>query len=131
MKDKRLKASDVFHQTEYLFTDKVPFRKAFPKIKSLKVIVKESGRDIHKYNSKRYYTEENAGQYINCSNSACFNGGFNLGSILRMMDANYQKEVKETFYCQGYEGSPKGRKKYCDCDNIFEVECFITYKKDK
>ncbi len=30
--------------------------------------------------------------------------------------------------CQGYKGSPKGRKNYGPCGNSFKVKITITYK---
>lgn len=127
-KDKRQKASDVFNEKEFFIGKKSSFEEAFPTIKTLKVKVTEDGRGINKYNRDKYYSADNAGEYINCSNTSCYNGGFQLGAILRSMVLSNETLRNEVGYCQGYEGSPKGKIKYDDCDNSFKIEINIVYK---
>lgn len=84
-KNDRLKASDVFRQTNYLFSKKVSFGEAFPEIEDLTVEVEEMGHVIREWNRKRTYGKQYLGEYIDCSNPICYNGGFSIGSILREM----------------------------------------------
>lgn len=129
--NERKKASDVFQETDYFIGEKTSFEKAFPLIDDIKVEIIEDGEGVSDWNKKRYYNKSNAGEYINCSNHLCYNGGFNLGEIIRYMEQENLIEHQTTKICQGYEGSPKGRKKYGDCCNMFDVKIKIKYKELK
>lgn len=131
-KDKRMKASDVFDQSQHLFGKTSSFAKAFPQIEDIKVEIKETGEGVPRWREESFdiYTLNNLpGEYVDCSNPLCYNGGFRLGQILRLMSSNNQTDYQETQLCQGYEGSPKGRKKYDECSNMFEVKIAVKYKK--
>ncbi|EMT38140.1 hypothetical protein TthWC1_2382 [Thermoanaerobacter thermohydrosulfuricus WC1] len=128
-RDKRQKASDVFQETNYLFAEKTTFEKAFPMIEDIEVKVIEYGEGVNEWNRERYYNKFTAGEYINCSNRLCYNGGFSLGRIIRYMVMNNMKEYQTKEICQGYEGSPKGRRKYRDCLNTFHITVKIKYKE--
>ena len=129
-RDDRLKASDVFRETNYIFAKKVSFDEAFPEIEDLTVEVEEFGHGISGWGQKFIYRKQNfPGECINCSNPLCYNGGFSIGSILREMARNKQTELETEKMCQGYEGSPKGRKRYRDCSNSFKIKISIKYKE--
>ena len=146
-RESRKKASDISHETNYLFSSKLSFNEVFPEIEDIFIEVKEfessvrkteSDRDwekamgsyssyprVHRY-SKNHLPREN----INCSNALCFNGGLSIGSLVRAMIGKKGtfKEGKE--HCQGYEGSPKGKRKYGDCSHQFEYKVAIKYYND-
>ncbi|MBT1247356.1 MULTISPECIES: hypothetical protein [unclassified Thermosipho (in: thermotogales)] len=127
---KRLKASDVFQNSKYVFGEKVSFEEAFLEIEDIVINVEESGRWINKWNYKRTYTKQNfPGEYIDCRNPLCYNGGFSMGAILRNMVKNRQTELETLEVCQGYEGSPKGKKFYKKCLNQFKIKVSIKYKE--
>lgn len=128
MCDKREKASDVFQKINFVFAEKTTFEKAFPQIEKIKVEVIETGEGISDWNTKRIYDKNSAGEYINCHNNRCYNGGFCLGEIIRGMIYANKTETETTEFCQGYEGSPKGRKKYGNCFNHFKIKVKIEYK---
>ena len=130
-KNNRMKASDVFQETDFFFGKKVPFAEAFPEFKNVSVEVEEIGKGSHYGPIKRWYTEKNLGEYIDCSNTICYNGGFKIGEILREMVKNKQNDLEITRHCQGYEGSPKGRKNYGPCFNYFNIKVHIEYKESK
>ena len=75
----RMKASDVLRNTEFLLPRKsVPFSKAFSEISDISVEVEEKGRRRRTFgmneNAKYVYDMKNPpGEYINCSNSLCYN----------------------------------------------------------
>lgn len=123
----RLKASDVFRETDYFISQKTTFEKVFPEIEDIRVTVEEL-RDFFTEGRKRYYSKANASEYIDCSNPLCYNGGFSLGHLIRNMVMSHQTELETTEYCQGYEGSPKGRKRYGPCEHRFKVKIEIKYK---
>ena len=125
--DERMKASDVFRESNFVFGRKVPFSEAFPEIADLRVEV-EMGVKRHG-NPQRVYTLRNLpGEYIDCNESLCYNGGFSIGEILRDMVSAGETERKENRICKGYHGSPKGRRKYKDCLNFFQIQVQIQYK---
>lgn len=124
---KRDKAQDVFMQAKHYLGQPVSFREAFPSIQSLKVIVDEY--DGPWLDRSYYYDERTAAQYINCHNPMCYNGGFNLGQLLWFMTEKGETTLEDTLYCQGYEGSPKGRVRYGPCDRRFKVKIEIVYRE--
>lgn len=66
---KRQKASDVFRESKFVFGGKVPFEEAFPEIKDIKVVCRETGYGVSRYSSKSTYTLSTIpGEYVDCSN---------------------------------------------------------------
>ena len=126
---KRMKAQDVFKEGNYLFGPKVGFREAFPEIATLRVEVTEEGHGVSSYGGPAIYNESSVGEFINCSNPLCYNGGIRIGFKLGEMVRKRETEGQFSSNCRGYEGSPKGRNKYRDCDNYFKVKILIKYKK--
>jgi len=128
-KDKRQKASDVFRESDFVFGRKVSFNEAFPEIEDLTVEVEEWGQGIDDWNRQRVYQKQYfPGEYINCSNPLCYNGGFSIGSILHAMIRKKQTELETEKGCQGNEGSQKGKRIYGKCMNFFKIKVFIKYK---
>ena len=132
-RSRRQKASDVFRESEFVFVSKTDsFDKAFPEIEDVKVEVTESGEGTTQLNRERIYRKQTfPGEYINCHNPMCYNGGFSIGEIIRDMIKNKQAELATYKMCQGYEGSPKGRRRYRSCVNSFDTKVTIKYKEEK
>lgn len=127
------KASDVFCATDFLLARPGRFSQAFPEVASFRVATQGSGwygapRVFGTDDGKRVYTQETAGEYIDCQNPVCYKGGFNLGEQLRDMGRTGETHREWTVGCQGYEGSPKGRKKYRSCLEHWQVVVDVTYK---
>ncbi len=126
-----MKAQDVFNASAPFFGPKSTFAEAFPEIQSLRVEVTERGHGTEWMGpGARVYTETIAGEFINCSNTVCYNGGFRLGGILRDMVRSRETERTGTASCQGYERSPKGRRKYRKCWNSFEYKIAVKYREN-
>ena len=125
----REKASDVFQNTDFLFSKKVTFAEAFPTIEDIKVVVKRGGHyGVSEWNKEEHYGM-NVGEYVDCSNSTCYNGGFSIGEFVRLMVASNQTHFEKDYIsCQGYEGSQKGKRRYRSCTNHFAVVIDIKYK---
>jgi hypothetical protein len=120
-----MKASDVFRSTDFVFGKKVTFDEAFPEIADLKVVVLEHGDDWGGPTPRHY--GKTVGEYIDCHNRLCFKGGFSLGSILREMVAAKETHREANKFCHGYEGSPKGNRRYRPCARLFNVTIDIVY----
>lgn len=129
MRNKIQKASDVFENSNFVFASKTDsFDKAFPGIEGIKAEIEESGYDVNEWNSKRIYSKEHfPGEYVNCSNSLCYNGGFSIGEIIRDMIKEKKTEFEISKLCQGNEGSPKGRRIYRKCLNFFKIKISLRY----
>jgi hypothetical protein len=126
---KRDKASDVFNNTKFVFGPKGNIAQAFPSIERITVDVDEEGEGVQEWSRIRYYSDNSIGEYIDCSNPLCYNGGFRIWDVIRSMVGKGETEFSDSRHCQGYEGSPKGRRKYGSCDNRFRFTVKITYKK--
>jgi len=126
-RDKRQKASDVFNEAQE-FGRKVSFDEEFPQIEDVVVEVTESGHGVRR-GSKKIHRKQRLREHINCNNPICHGGGFSIGAILREMVRSQQTELETTETCQGYEGSPKGRREYGECPNFFEIKVSVKYKK--
>jgi len=132
IKDRRQKASEIFSEGNLVYATKVPFEKAFPEIENLDIVVEFQGcgteffKDYKKIS--HYSIETLPGEYIDCINPICYGGGFSIGSILREMVRTKATNKEEFEMCRGYEGSPKGRRKYGFCPNTFQIKVNIKYR---
>ena len=129
MKDRK-KASDIFNETDFAFSKKVSFEKAFPEIDDFTIEVSESKDAIwgEKGRTRKFTKDNQPSEYFDCSNPACYSGGVSLGEILRQMVSNKTTEETVTQKCKGYEGSPKGHRRYRSCMHSFTVEVTLKYK---
>jgi hypothetical protein len=126
----RMKASDVFRETAYVFSKKVPFEEAFPEIKDFRIEVQTLSEGSKFVDYISVYTMQNKpGEYIDCRNPLCYNGGFSIGQILREMVRKKQSDYEGSALCQGYEGSPKGRRQYRSCTSHWKVKVHVNYKE--
>lgn len=126
----RPKASDIFSESNYVFAKKVGFDEAFPEIEDVTVEVEETGDGVYGKGSLAY-RKPHVGEFIDCSNPLCYNGGISIGSFLREMIRNRQTELETSKMCQGYEGSPKGRRVYRRCFNFFKIKVSVKYKENQ
>lgn len=105
-------------------TDKVS--EAFPDILSLSITVSQ---DPHGFYAKRpeqrtsYYSLDNLSPLVGCLNPRCQQGGLELQNII-----NYHDDGEYKFFCNGHEGTPKGRIKGGPCDNSFKVSLTVKRK---
>jgi hypothetical protein len=124
------KASDLFNQSTPAFGRKVSFDEAYPEIEDVVVEVKENG--YGSYGASRTYAKAYfPGEFIDCSNPSCYGGGFSIGQIIYEMKRNRQTEYATSKICKGCEGSPKGRRRYRSCINVFEIKVTVKYREDQ
>ena len=126
----RMKASDVYRESKSLLPKTASFSDVFPEIKDLSIEIEQDSFHNKKLDTiKSFYDIKNPpGPFIDCDNPFCYNGGFNIGNILKYMIVRKETEEENTISCQGYEGSPKGRRKDDDCLNQFNYKIKIKYK---
>ena len=86
-RDYRPKASEVFREAHFVFAEKTTFAKAFPTIRSARVEVTQSRDPVWRKMEMgpAIYNETNLGEYVDCQNSLCYNGGVSVGRMLRDM----------------------------------------------
>ena len=133
-RDHRPKASEIHRDAHYVFAQKVGFAEAFPEVEEVSIRVEERGRGAGGYRGGsdtrvRTFTKMNLGEYVDCSNTLCYNGGASVGSALREAVRERRTEFEDSAMCQGYEGSPKGQRKYRDCINVFTIRGTIKYRE--
>ena len=130
MSDKHQKATEIINNANYIFSRKVTsFAEAYPSVAKLRVEIAESSGWSGE-ETPWVLTESTFRQAVDCSNRACYGGGVELGWILHDMVSKHLTTSEETKPCRGYEGSPKGRKRYGACLHSFRVKVEIEYKKE-
>lgn len=130
--EERKKAQDLFRETEPIFGEKTTFVKAFPSIESVKIQYSAARHGMLKEtDGVRYLNEKSIGEFINCTNSLCYNGGFRIADEIRTMVKEKATEKKFSGLCQGNEASPKGRKVYRHCAVFFQGDIQIEYKPEE
>lgn len=128
---KRKKAQDVFNDSEFLLGTKTTFRKTFPEIKVITVEIEETGEGVYHSYQPLHFDKKSIGEFINCSNPLCYNGGFRIGRIICDMVSEKETDKEDSAFCQGNQGSPQGRKTYKKCLNCFDYKIHIKYRELK
>ena len=130
MKDKykRMKASEVYRESPFVTV--VPFAEVFPQIEDFSLeVIEDNAVKVGERVTRSYNRVSLRDLVVNCSNPLCYSGGFSVGDILREMMRTGQTEYETTVRCNGYEGSPKGVRRYGDCYHFFEVKLRVKYKE--
>jgi hypothetical protein len=128
---RRPKASEIFQGGPYVFSKPgISFEEAFPSVEDVTVELTETGEGRWS-GSARKLGKAALGEFIDCHNPLCFNGGFSVGQILREMISKNKIELETTRLCQGYEGSPGGRRIYRPCVNHFDIKVRLKYKNEE
>jgi hypothetical protein len=100
----RKKAQDVFNDTNFIFSQKTTFEKAFPEIEKISVEVNESGEGVYRGYGLSHYGKHNIGEFINCKNPKCYNEDstseilfevYISGKIRKQQEVHTVKERKE------------------------------------
>lgn len=126
VKDKHLKASDIANNAQSLFAKKVnSFQEAYPSIKAIRVEVEEM--DYNRSVRTTVCTEGSFRHAIDCNNPLCYGGGITIGWIIHEMMAKESTDLEDQKLCQGYEGSPKGRRRDRSCMHLFKYKVHVEY----
>lgn len=128
-REDREKLTDRIAKTDYVFRRKVDsFEEAYPTIAKLHVEVTESQIGHGSSQCTRTFTERDFQHAVNCSNPPCYGGGVEIGWIIHDMVRDKKTDHEELKRCQGYEGSPKGRRRIRNCFHSFRIKAHIEYK---
>jgi hypothetical protein len=98
--------------------------RASPGVVSLEITVTQDPYEEYaKYPSQRSqrFTKETIPKHAACLNPRCQQGGLDLqSSVLHHPPGHH------SFWCNGHEGSPQGRRKGDSCDNRFDVTLAVV-----
>jgi len=131
-KDDREKLTDIIKNTDHVFSQKVStFSEAYPSIAKLHVEISEAAMGFGSETRQLVLTEDNFRHAVNCSNPVCYGGGIEIGWIIHNMVSKKESDHEERQKCKGYEGSPKGRRRYRSCIHSFHVKAHVEYKEGK
>jgi len=112
------------------------FTESFPEVKSIKLLIKENGRDASNQIShgQAVIDMEHIDALIHhdrnykCSNSLCnHNNGYNIYSILFSAVKNKEVNIDVQIRCHGANTSSKGRVIYKRCLNFIIINACIEY----
>jgi hypothetical protein len=118
-------AGAVFSKSKLAVATKASFSEAFPSVRRARIEVEET---FYRRTVIHHLTEEDAGEFVDCSNPACYGGGVSIGAVLRWMVATKRSEMAEAQLCRGYEGSKRRRAR--DCPHSFTVRVVLDYALD-
>lgn len=96
---------------------------AFPGIDELQVTVVQDRFGQYTPDGRRResrFTKKNIPRYLSCMNPRCQQGGLDLQQIVLLWS-----EGESTVWCNGHEGTPKGRRKGDPCENRFDITLSI------
>ncbi len=111
-----------------IFAQRVPFSEAFPEIQKASIRVEAEGRGTG-YQPKSWTLHApRISECIDCPNPLCYGGGLWIGHVLHEMYSHRETQRSGGAACEGYEGSPKGRRRYRDCLTTFLYDITIVYK---
>ncbi|MBK3798202.1 hypothetical protein GAY33_02920 [Azospirillum brasilense] len=98
--------------------------KAFPDIESLELNVVQDPYEQYArqaWQREGRYTKANIPRHLACLNPRCQQGGLDLQQAVL-----FSSPGQHSYYCNGHEGTPKGRHKGDPCDNRFDVTLTIV-----
>jgi hypothetical protein len=137
-KHKITKASDVYHETEHSFASKASFEKTNPQIEQFSIEIVETEGIEHvdfkafdKIKHRHIYTKETLpGEFINCRNPDCREGGLSFSGIIRKMIADKLTKFHGTEICRGYESLSEGLKEKKNCRHQFHFKVKMKYAEN-
>lgn len=112
----------------FLGGEPTTFKKAYPKVESLRAEVSQHGDVEWEYQKHQTFDSSNVPAEIRCGNPRCRQGGFSMQRLIDYMVYGGKTEHEDTLHCDGHEGSPKGRRKGDPCINYLKVKITLKLK---
>ena len=100
--------------------------KAFPDIESLELTVVQDPYEHYAqkaWQRESRYTKANVPRRLACLNPRCQQGGLDLQQVIL-----FPSPGQHSYYCNGHEGTPKGRRKGDPCDNRFDITLAVVQR---
>ncbi len=97
-----------------------------PTIQDISMEVLEDGAR----NPRRYSNDSIRDRMFFCSNPKCTKPGIHIESFLYQMIEKHQNQAESWEFCNGFEPSPKWRKK-TPCDQSFKITVDIVFKNNE
>lgn len=128
-RQQHMKLSDVLARPGFFTGPRVRFVDAFPTIDEITVEIDMDGiRPFGAYGGVRVFDKSNIEPAYDCPNPQCTRGGIRLESLISQMVCSRETSKEFQLKCEGYEGSPKGKRYYRTCTNWYKVKISIRYK---
>ena len=110
-----------------LFGTVPTFRKAYPEVRTARLEITHRGDVDHQ--RIHVYSESNMRSKIPCTNPLCWEGRYDLNTLLMTLTHGKAATYQSTFYCNGREGSARTRARRYPCMNSVEVSIALTYNE--
>jgi hypothetical protein len=127
---KRVKASDFWSEpvTDALAPRQL-WRDVYPQIETMRLEVRQ-GRGIRAPVAvPQIITETSTYQrFIDCRNPLCAHGGMDIARHVHAAVSKRAHELEACEACCGYEGSPKGERRYGPCLTEFQLKGTVGYR---
>lgn len=126
---KREKASQVAAKNPPYLATPGTFDQTFPTVTDFTIEIEEDDGGWPIKNGKSRFTFANRStmpSIVNCTNRLCYNGGVSIQRLLESMIASGKTTLEIHERCQGYAGSPAGRRRYRDCVHGFKIFARVT-----
>lgn len=128
--DRILKQDEMMESRPFIGTPS-SFREAYPDVKSVRFDGQERG-DLASGFAERavHYTESDLPGNIPCGNPRCVQGGYDLNATMMTLTENQDSSYEIDWFCNGHEGTPKGRRIGDPCMNSIVAKLTISYRTD-
>jgi hypothetical protein len=99
------KASDRINRGAGFFGIYNNFAEAFPSIDSVEVVVKINGRGARNIlGDERRSNASTITEFVDCLDPQCYDGGFQVSAVLKMMADNRETHKEDWTMCKGHVG---------------------------
>jgi hypothetical protein len=127
---KREKWSDILRQPVDPLRPRTTWRDVKPQIDRMRLEVRQGEGICAEGAEPEVITETSAyRRYVDCRNPMCVRGGVGIAEVIGQAVAEGRTTISESPMCCGYEGSPKGARRYKGCLFRFIVRGTVSYKK--
>jgi len=126
---KREKWSEILGQPVDPLGPRTTWRDVWPQIEKMRLEVRQGKGWMSDRAEPQIITETSTYQkFVDCRNTFCVRGGVNTSEAIGDAVTEGQTSIDVSKSCCGYEGSPKGTRRYGPCLFRFHVQGTIRYR---
>jgi hypothetical protein len=126
---KREKWSDVLGQPVDPLAPRTKWCDVWRQVETMRLEVRQGKGFMAERAQPEIITQTSTyGKFVDCRNPMCVRGGVNVSVMIADAVVKRQTSIDVTSPCCGYEGSPKGARRYGPCLFRFLVRGTITFK---